>query len=98
MGRSRRLPRATSATAMTMRRTRRSTDVRALRPGHPASAELAVQRAAIDAEDARRARDVAAALVEHALDVAALDLGERELAGRGAGEQIAGGIGLGARR
>src|SRR5437870_11340108 len=62
------------------------------------SAELAVQRAAVDAEDARGARHVAVARVEHAADVAALDLGERQLALRRAGQEVAGRIRRRARR
>ena len=49
--------------------------------------ELAVQRLAIEAEDARRERLVAADRLEHAQDVAALDLVERrQLAGIVAGD------------
>src|SRR5690348_16460006 len=39
--------------------------------------ELAVERLAVDAEDARRDRLVAPGRLEHALDVALLHLGER---------------------
>jgi len=58
----------------------------------PVALQLVVERLGVDAEDARRARLVAAGRSEHAHDVALLDFGERKLQRfliAGAGEQLA---------